>query len=270
MEGIYIGNQHAAANPALLASLNITAVLNVAWDLDIRYDESQYVDTQPDPSNERLIFQYAKVGLVDGDGNSQAVMAAALYTLQQFLSPRVKLSPDEAAKYPEPVQNVLVHCHSGTSRSVTVGALYLFFATDMFDSYADALAFVKEKRHLTSDLSAPKPQLTALATKLAAQPILDWFPLTGQKHSPNAPPSPVAPSRAGPASKSMSSGMVTLVVFAVAGGLFSLYCIIGIFYNRFVRGMDGVNVLPHPRIWGRCFQSDPYGGAIRLPSYDFN
>ena len=86
--------------------------------------------------------------------------------LQQFLTPRV-LQPKDRATYPQPgidfflldarfqflltcfltVQNVLVHCHSGHSRSVTIAALYLNYAYQtVFPTYDVALQFVKTKR----------------------------------------------------------------------------------------------------------------------------
>jgi protein tyrosine/serine phosphatase len=66
------------------------------------------------------------------------------------------------------VQNILVHCHSGQSRSVTVVALYLFheFPTQ-FRTYNDALQFVKNRRGLGNNPSVPEPNLTQLANQIA-------------------------------------------------------------------------------------------------------
>eukprot|EP00300_Choanocystis_sp_HF-7_P037120 c53122_g1_i1.p1 GENE.c53122_g1_i1~~c53122_g1_i1.p1 ORF type:complete len:296 (-),score=52.47 c53122_g1_i1:38-925(-) len=269
LDSIYIGNQHAAADLPLLQSLNISAILNVAWDLDIRYDQQYYVDYNPDPSNAHLILQYTKVGLVDGEGNAQATLAAAVFALDQLLSPRTGLAPSDASKYPQPVRGVLLHCHSGTSRSVTVGALYLFYKhPEMFDTYSDALLYVKTKRHVQADGSVPKAPLTALANTLAPYPVLSWFPAHGNpSDSPPSPPTKV-PAKAA-ASKGLSGGMIALVLFAVVGGLVGLYCAVGIFYNK-SRGHEGTDLIPHAALWcAPCNRRDRYG-AVRLPAYDFS
>ena len=143
---LWVGNQHGAADVAGLAAANITAVLNVAWDLDIEYPPTEYVGSVPD-DNERLILEYVKVGLVDGDGNTLYQMAAAVFQLTQLFARRT-LQPKDATTYPNPPPAVLCHCHSGMSRSVTVAAVYLRFAyPSEFRSFDAALHAVITPSH---------------------------------------------------------------------------------------------------------------------------
>eukprot|EP00300_Choanocystis_sp_HF-7_P041288 c7993_g1_i1.p1 GENE.c7993_g1_i1~~c7993_g1_i1.p1 ORF type:complete len:203 (+),score=44.95 c7993_g1_i1:118-726(+) len=169
---LYIGNQFAAQNFTLLKSLNISAILNVAWDLDLIYPMVDYENTNL-PSNENLILQYHKVGLVDGTGNTNFSMAAAVYQLDQLFTPRV-LEIKDLNTFPNPVQNVLLHCHSGLSRSVTVGSLYLYYVADgKFPNFTDALTYVQTQRNSTRIL--PAAPLIALAQQLSAVNILNFF-----------------------------------------------------------------------------------------------
>jgi hypothetical protein len=95
------------------------------------------------------------------------------------------------------VRNVLVHCHSGHSRSVTTAALYIFFIhPELYPTYAvgtpaacpihrppgparvprqDALQFVKTQRSIGADPTLPEANLSALASRLAAYPLLKMF-----------------------------------------------------------------------------------------------
>ena len=215
--GLWVGNQHAAGRPDVLAAANITAVLNVAWDLDIRYAGGEYEGDVSD-NNERLrAFQYAKVGLVDGEGNAPEALAGAVLALSAFMTPRVGMSPDDAAKYSQPVSNVLVHCHSGQSRSVTVASLYLTL-TGAFPTYKAALAHVRSARGLTGVY--PAHALTALAHKLVNHPFAINVLGTPAPPSPPAPP-PSSPSSgdaipvSGAKHSSMSAGVVALVAITL-------------------------------------------------------
>lgn len=168
MDRIYVGDQYAAANLyELQHTYNISAILNVAWDLDLRYSLENYTGSIED-DNEHLNLQYSKVGLVDGTGNIPAMLISAMITLHQFLTPRNLESKDQNT-YPQPVQNVLVHCHSGHSRSVTVAALYLYYTQpDIFRNYEEALLFVKSKRGVLTDPNVPEPPLNLLAHQVAS------------------------------------------------------------------------------------------------------
>lgn len=166
MNRIYVGDQHAAGNLYELQTYNISAILNVAWDLDIRYPFENYTGSIED-DNEHLNMQYNKVGLVDGTGNQPATLVSAMLMLSQLLTPR-ELEEKDKGTYPQPVQNVLVHCHSGHSRSVTVAALYLYYTNpDTFRNYEEALLFVKSKRGVLKDPTVPEPPLNILAHRVA-------------------------------------------------------------------------------------------------------
>jgi len=173
-DGLYVGDQYAAGDiDDLIKLYNISAILNVAWDLDIRYPEQEYIGEIAD-DNEHTIIQYAKVGLVDASGNSLSTLAAAVLTLDQFFQPRALLQKD-VNTYP-PVKNVLVHCHSGQSRSVTVASLYIYFKhRDEYTTYTEALNFVKKQRNLSNNHNVPEPHITALAEQLAKLDLFSIF-----------------------------------------------------------------------------------------------
>jgi predicted protein tyrosine phosphatase len=111
---IAIGHSEDAKN----LDKEFDACLNVAFDLDI-----------PVSTN----WEYNKVGLIDGPGNTPDVLIAAVYMLQQLLCRHNK---------------VLVHCHSGRSRSSTVIALYLTFAKGM--NFDDAVKLITQKHPITN------------------------------------------------------------------------------------------------------------------------
>lgn len=136
---IAIGNRHEAEDLELLISNNISAILNLAYDLDISYfdfyHEKEY----------RFQLEYQKVGLIDGPGNKPSTFAAAVYMLDQLLERHDK---------------VLVHCHAGVSRSSSVVATYLSHKNGI--SFDDALLVIKAKRPEIS----PGLQLIKIAESL--------------------------------------------------------------------------------------------------------
>jgi hypothetical protein len=84
---------------------------------------------------------------------------------------------------------VLVHCNKGESRSVVVVALYLYYKSNKFTSFEDALDFVKgcrdmsefkinsllDKRGLSGDNEVPDPDVLALARKLSGLDVFGFF-----------------------------------------------------------------------------------------------
>lgn len=102
------------------------AVLNVAFDLDV---------------DNPLPKERAKVGLIDGPGNTVEAMLAAVYMLSAL-----------CRRHP----NVLVHCHEGKSRSTSVVALYMAYKG--YGTFDRAMACVAEKR----TVCAPAPALVQL------------------------------------------------------------------------------------------------------------
>ena len=119
---IAIGNRREAADIEMLHENGITAVLNVAYDLDIRFPS---LDSSP----YRFAIEYHKVGLIDGPGNEATTLAAAVYMLAQLFERHKK---------------VFVHCHAGISRSTTVVTVYL--AETERINLNDALAVVQKQR----------------------------------------------------------------------------------------------------------------------------
>jgi hypothetical protein len=88
-----------------------------------------------------------KVGLVDGTGNSVALLASAVQLVGSLLHGQEgDYLEKDVATYAQPRGGaVLVHCALGRSRSVTVAALYLFYSR-RFPTFDSALAWVQRRR----------------------------------------------------------------------------------------------------------------------------
>lgn len=93
-DNIFIGDSQDAKNKQLLDELGITACLNCAEDLDY----------------ECPIEHYSKIGLVDGPCDQKDKLVQAIDELDILL---------------EGGHRILVHCHCGVSRSVTVVATWI-------------------------------------------------------------------------------------------------------------------------------------------------
>ena len=140
---IFVGSYLAAQRFDDLRANYVTGVLNVAYDVD---DIPEGVDGvkvhAPDPNRPSpprpagfqpaVLYhqqQFAKVGLIDGTGNPSGIMglAAAVYMAEQlFCFPSADgACPPLVHGYPR--GNLLIHCWSGGSRSVTVAALYVWY-----------------------------------------------------------------------------------------------------------------------------------------------
>lgn len=123
---VYVGNEEAMNNVNfVLVENEINAILNCAAELRF---------------NNETCSEYFKVGFWDGYGNNTTTLAAAVYSLEQLLSirhwPWVGYTP----------KNVLVNCHSGHSRSVTVMSMYLCQKHPNTWDWDSALAHVMEAR----------------------------------------------------------------------------------------------------------------------------
>lgn len=200
---IFVGDGHIALMPweFEVPKNNIWAVLNVAYSIDdqLQRDADKYlVDSQRDPHSsspppkpepdqtlKHYNYQYAKVGLIDGPGNipQQMGLIAALYAAEQMVMFPLVDNGDKHADqqaYKEYTQgNLLIHCHAGRSRSVTVAALYIWykFGVQLHDpaltSFEGVYAMVKRLR---CDSTNPPPSGT---------PGLP----AGQTHYTQSPPS---------------------------------------------------------------------------------
>ena len=93
-KNLYIGNASDPKNTERLNKEGITAILNVAYELN-------------DPIYFTHQFRCVKVGLEDSEKNSVEMRQLAIDTLATLL---------------EHGENVLVHCAAGQSRSVFVAA----------------------------------------------------------------------------------------------------------------------------------------------------
>ncbi|MEP0264103.1 hypothetical protein [Dokdonia sp.] len=153
---IYVGIGYGFTNPtnpinpsnpikiAALTTANITSILNVAYDVndsellqllpELNATKKTVEITEKDGKikNESVLIytrQLAKVGLIDGPGNTMMTLVAAVYMAEQLL-----FFPSEEEQIYEygmtniyPKGNLLIHCHSGGSRSVTITALYIYY-----------------------------------------------------------------------------------------------------------------------------------------------
>ncbi|MGA2739585.1 MAG: hypothetical protein ABSG65_19365 [Bryobacteraceae bacterium] len=138
---IYVGSWDAASEGALLDQYLIRGVLNVAYDVDDQPSEPAPIPvTGVDPnrpwqaavavhkaqSATHYPQQFAKVGIIDGAGNNDTTLLAAVYMADQlFTFPPQTPYPPLKNQYLR--GNLLIHCYAGQSRSVTVAALYIYY-----------------------------------------------------------------------------------------------------------------------------------------------
>ncbi len=150
---LFVGNLVAACDPKALSQAGITASLNVA--LNVHAAELQL----PDGTHLRR----AKVGLIDGAGNSATHMAAAVLALDGLVT---QASPGKPHYPAHRAGHVLVHCRGGRSRSVAVLALYLHLkAPGDFPSLGQTIAIIRELRG--NRATYPLPDMLTLADELA-------------------------------------------------------------------------------------------------------
>ncbi|MDQ7775115.1 MAG: protein phosphatase [Paracoccus aminovorans] len=131
---LHVGNLTAACDgPALLAA-GITAALNVSLN----------VDAAPLQLPDGTHLRRAKVGLIDGPGNTPAHLAAAVLALEGLVT---QASPGKPGYPAHRAGHVLVHCRGGRSRSVAVLATYLHLrAPGAFPTLDGALAHIRRAR----------------------------------------------------------------------------------------------------------------------------
>lgn len=149
---LFVGNLCGASDAGALMAAGITSSLNVSLNIDVP------ALRLPDGTHMRR----AKVGLIDGPGNSPAHLAAAVLALDGLLTQASPGKPGYPAHRPG---NVLVNCRGGRSRSVTVLALYLHLrAPEAYPGLADALAHIRARRGNAP--TYPLPPMIALAETL--------------------------------------------------------------------------------------------------------
>jgi len=129
----FLLSEKAIIDNQIAAVLNVAYDVNDAKDLQIPFSDPQ-VDKRaalPFPKGENenyYLNQLSKVGLIDGNDNDIMTLVAAVQEAEQLLN------------FPAPTQqkadgmvnfyaqgNLVIHCHDGGSRSVTIAALYLYY-----------------------------------------------------------------------------------------------------------------------------------------------
>ena len=165
---LYIGNQLAASDDELLKAHDITCVLNCAVNLDINYVD-QTLDNSAGGGYRVYGFapvRSAKVGMIDGPGNSPAHLISACHLIDAMLHQNIP----EKESYPiKRTGNILVHCRGGRSRSVAVSALYLHLKyPGRWPAFDEALQYVRDKRRLQPEEyhEAPKEDLLILVRQV--------------------------------------------------------------------------------------------------------
>lgn len=123
---VFVGDMDAMNNVNfVLVENEINGIVNCAAELHYRDD---------------CCMEYFKIGFWDGYGNNTTTLASAVYAIDQLLSPRhwpwVGFTP----------RNVLVNCHTGHSRSVTVMSMYLCQKHPHEYTWDKALQLVMSKR----------------------------------------------------------------------------------------------------------------------------
>jgi protein-tyrosine phosphatase len=119
---IFLGSSSDALyRLSLLKSNGITAILNVAKDLD-------------NPFASHRDFYTLHVGLGDGDGNPLGLLYSAVLSLSAMV---------------DAGHIIMVHCHEGRSRSPSVVAAYLV-AKNQYNSIEEALDFLHSQRSVVN------------------------------------------------------------------------------------------------------------------------
>ncbi|WP_198513211.1 protein phosphatase [Brucella pituitosa] len=151
---LYVGNLTGASDPQAMLAENVTSSLNVS--LNIHVPEVQLPDG--------IHVRRAKVGLIDGEGNNVAHMAAAVLALDGLVT---QASPGKPYYPAHRAGNVLVNCRGGRSRSVAVLALYLHLKDpSAFPDFEKAVSHIRVLRDNGDHY--PLPPMMALADELLA------------------------------------------------------------------------------------------------------
>ncbi|WP_160127682.1 protein-tyrosine phosphatase family protein [Kordia antarctica] len=129
----FLLSETAIINNEIAAVLNVAYDVNDAEDLQIPFSDPA-VDKRaalpfPLASNEKYYLnQLAKVGLVDGNENDMMTLVSAVFEADQLLNfPSPTKQKDDGMVNFYAQGNLMIHCHDGGSRSVTITALYLYY-----------------------------------------------------------------------------------------------------------------------------------------------
>lgn len=153
---LFVGNLTGAGDGAALLAAGITSSLNVSLNIDAAPLQL------PDGTHMRR----AKVGLIDGAGNTPAHLAAAVLALEGLVT---QASPGKPSYPAHRAGHVLVHCRGGRSRSVIVLAIYLHLcAGEAFPTLDSALSHIRKARG-NSDIYPLRPMLELAQAVLASK-----------------------------------------------------------------------------------------------------
>lgn len=129
----FLLNEQAIINNQIAAVLNVAYDENDAEDLQIPFSDPTIDKRASLPfelaSNEKYYLnQLAKVGLVDGNENDMMTLVAAVLEAEQLLNfpTTIQQKADGIVNF-YAQGNLVIHCHDGGSRSVTIAALYLYY-----------------------------------------------------------------------------------------------------------------------------------------------
>lgn len=141
--GLFIGNKAAANDGILLQEANITSTMNIAVNL--------YLPPLDLPNGTAI--RRTHIGLIDGHGNHASHLAAAVLALHGILD---QDSPGKPHYPPHKRGHILVNCRGGRSRSLSVLALYLYWAhPDQFFSLEAAMQHIRQLRGLSNEFPLP-------------------------------------------------------------------------------------------------------------------
>lgn len=149
-DGLWIGNIGAARDDAILHRCGITQTLNLAVN----------ADTPPLTLRDGTVVRRAKIGLIDGTGNTLSHMIAAIMAVEGMLQ---QVAPGKPT-YPDHREGgLLVHCRAGRSRSVSVVAAHLVLSQgERFPSLDAALMHLRKMCELNE--TYPKTPMVDLAS----------------------------------------------------------------------------------------------------------
>ncbi|WJS84063.1 protein phosphatase [Paracoccus sp. TOH] len=152
---LHVGNLAGASDGAALSDAGITSSLNVSLNVDVG----------PLPLPDGTHMRRAKVGLIDGAGNTPAHLAAAVLALEGLVT---QASPGKPHYPAHRAGHVLVHCRGGRSRSVIVLAIYLHLrAVGTFPTLDSAVSHIRRARG-NSDIYPLPPMLDLARVVLAS------------------------------------------------------------------------------------------------------
>lgn len=155
-DGLWLGNATAAADAAALGAAGITQTLCLAVNLDM----------PPLTLSDGTVLRRAKVGLIDGPGNTPAHLVAAVLSIAGMLNQAAPGKPTYPAHRPG---GLLVHCRGGRSRSVVALALHLSEVVGE-GAFEDVLARLRALRRLP--MTQPHATLCNLAEQVRAAAVL--------------------------------------------------------------------------------------------------